>query len=74
MIFALKRKMPNAKIIWKDINNVGAYIITLGGYTKPSAVIEFRRILKYVCGSWKNLFEGIRLLFWHLWKVVINKY
>lgn len=70
----IKQKMPNAKIIWKDINNVGAYIITLGGYTKPSAVIEFRRILKYICDSWKNLFEGIRLLFWHLWKVVINKY
>ena len=66
--------MPNAKIIWKDINNVGAYIITMGDYKKPSAKLEFERIRKYICDSCKNLYKGMCLFFRHICKVVMNKY
>lgn len=71
---AIKQKMPNAKIIWKDINNVGAYIITMGDYKQSSANLEFERIKKYICDSYKNLCKGIRLLFNHIYKVVMKKY
>lgn len=70
----IKQKMPNAKIIWKDINNVGAYIITMGDYKKPSAKLEFERIRKYICDSCKNLYKGMCLFFRHICKVVMNKY
>ena len=70
----IKQKMPNAKIIWKDLNNVGAYIITMGDYKKPSVNFEFERIRKYICDSCKNLYKGIRLLFNHIYKVVMKKY
>ncbi len=70
----IKQKIPNSEIIWKDIDNVGAYIITLGDYTKPCANIKFERIKKYICDSCKNLYKGIRLLFRHIYKVVMKKY
>lgn len=70
----IKHKMPNSKINWLALQNVGAYIVTVGKHSQVNNDLELNYLKKYIYESFCSLCRGVYLYLKVLYGIADSKF